>query len=278
MAQVSRLDNVPDAFMRIPDSKPVLVHFYNTKHKVPEGGHLQGVQAFSFNGKEHLALTGSSGSYSYYVTAPVDSEARLVKLLDSPYRHAGGCQLAGDMLYVGVEDNVAKDKAKVIALNIDGEIQGTVAERKGRYKRSTAGATAVIKVNWEIIAVCDWDSKHIDFYLPTYEGYGLQETYTMPDTGVAGAYQSINLVADTAGHIFMIGFCKAGSTNRADLFSVDANYQLTLLSSRYFKTTNGCSFRYGAGLRVINKNTLAIYTCQRALKRKNAVNVFTNRF
>ncbi|HLP19898.1 MAG TPA: hypothetical protein VK174_06335 [Chitinophagales bacterium] len=278
MAQVSRLDNVADAFARLPDSKPALLHFYNTKHKVPAGGHLQGVQGFNRNGKEQLVLTGSSGSYSYYVSAPVDSEATLVKFLDSPYRHAGGCQLDGDMLYVGVEDNVAKDKAKVIALNMDGEIQRTVAERKGLYKRSTAGATAAIKVDWEIIAVCDWDSKHIDFYLPTYDGYALQETYTMPDTSVSGAYQNINLVADTAGHIFMIGFCKAGNTNRADLFSVDANYQLTLLSSRYFKTTNECSFRYGAGLRVINKNTLAIYACQRALKRKNAVNVFTNRF
>lgn len=265
------LTNVPKAFATLHADKPVVKHFTNHHYTTPAGGHLQGIQATGTGG---WLITASSNNYSYYLHVAGDTLQSLHKLYDTPYRHAGGCQLAGGKLFIGVEDNIAKDKAKVVAVAEKGSI-AVIAQRSGRYMRSTAGATGAVYVNGKyIVAVADWDSRNIDFYRADAAGYDSVGTFSA-GTGVTwGSYQSINLLADTAGNLFMIGFCKDGSHNRADLFAVNSEYNLELLSSRTFTCKRGCSFRYGAGLGV-NKNTLMVYTCQRVFKRRNAVNVFS---
>lgn len=265
------LTNVPKAFAALQADKPVVKHFTNHHYTAPAGGHLQGIQATGTSG---WLITASSGSYSYYLQVVADTLQSLHKLFDTPYRHAGGCQLAGGKLYTGIEDNIAKDKAKVVAVGENGSL-AVIAMRNGTCKRSTAGATGAVYINGKYIAaVADWDSRNIDFYRVDAAGYDLVGTFSAGNAVKWGSYQSINLLADTAGNLFMIGFCKDGSHNRADLFAVNAAYQLNLLSSHNFGCTRGCSFRYGAGLG-INKNTLVLYTCQRVLKRHNAVNVFS---
>ncbi len=272
VTQAQVLANVPEAFAALQADKPAAKHFTNHHFTAPAGGHLQGIQATGTGG---WLITASSGSYSYYIHVVGDTLQSLHKLYDTPYRHAGGCQLAGGKLFTGVEDNLAKDKAKVVAVGQNGSI-AVIAQRSGRYKRSTAGATGAVYVNGKyIVAVADWDSRNIDFYRVDAAGYDSVGTFSAGNAVKWGSYQSINLLADTAGNLFMIGFCKYGSHNRADLFEVDAAYKLNLLSSRNFGCTRGGSFRYGAGLG-INKNTLMVYTCQRVLKRHNAVNVFSS--
>jgi hypothetical protein len=70
-----------------------------------------------------------------------------------------------------------------------------------------------------------------------------------------------------------MGLGKEGNSNRADLFLIE-DYQLKLIATRLFKTTDGCSFRYGAGIKSANAERLEIYTCQRRLKKHNRINVF----
>lgn len=265
------LTNVPAAFAAIDADRPVVKHFTNRHYATPTGGHLQGIQA---TGNGYWLITAGSSNYSYYLCVAGDTLQSLHKLYDTPYRHAGGCQFTGDKLFTGVEDNIAKDKAKVVAVGENGSI-AVIAQRSGRYKRSTAGATGAVYVNGKyIVAVADWDSRNIDFYRADAAGYDSVGTFSA-GTGVTwGSYQSVNLLADTAGNLFMVGFCKDGKYNRADLFAVNSAYNLALLSSRTFTCKRRCSFRYGAGLGV-NKNTLVVYTCQRVLKRRNAVNVFS---
>lgn len=265
------LTNVPIAFAAVDANKPAVKYFTNRHYATPAGGHLQGIQATGTGG---WLITASSGGYSYYLRVTADTLQSLNKLYDTPYRHAGGCQLAGGKLFTGVEDNMAKDKAKVVAVETNGSL-AVVAMRSGTYKRSTAGATGAVYVNGKyMVAVADWDSRNIDFYRVDAAGYDSVGTFAAGSAVKWGSYQSINLLADTAGSLFLVGFCKDGTTNRADLFAVDKHYQLSLISSRRFACKGSCSFRYGAGVGV-NKNTLTVYTCQRVLKRRNAVNIFS---
>lgn len=264
------LTNVPAAFAALDADKPAVKYFTNRHYTTPTGGHLQGIQATGAGG---WLITASSSGYSYYLRVSADTLQSLNKLYDTPYRHAGGCQLAGGKLFTGVEDNLVKDKAKVVAIDANGSVAVT-ALRSGSYKRSTAGATGAVYLNKQyVVAVADWDSRNIDFYRVDAAGYDSVGTFSAGNTEKWGSYQSVNLLADTAGNLYLVGFCKEGTTNRADLFTVDKNYQLSMISSRRFACKRGCSFRYGAGVGV-NNNTLTVYTCQRVVKRRNAVNVF----
>ncbi len=288
-AQVNRLTDVEAAFESI-SSVPFVYPFLNREFKSPEGGHLQGVQAWQQNGKEWLLVTASSAHYSYYAQAELKPKAhviRLQRLLNAPYRHAGGCQLFDGKLAVGVEDNFSKDKSQVLFVDI-GDTAFTanaqkIIERSGTYKRSTAGATGFTAFNnGYLIAVADWNARNIDFYfsksiLPVQ--FDSIATYHVPNTERWWAYQNINLLTDSSGKIFLIGFGKKKGKNGADLYQLrfqNGAVKMEAISTRYFKCRKGVSFRYGAGCEVSDKHLL-LYSCQRRLKKKNVVNVFEGR-
>ncbi len=267
-AQVGQLNNVPQAFNAI-GAKPIVRHFKNN-FKVPAGGHLQGIQSYANSqNKNAVILTGSSGTYSYYVIAVPGGEAiALKKISDSPFRHAGGCQVANGKLFVGVEDNQQKDKANIMMDSV------TIARRRGSYKRSTAGAVGATLVNGKyLVAVGDWDTRTIDFYLSHGAEFDSIATFNFGSDGPPCSYQSINLLTDSGNHLFLIGTGRQGNLNRADLYAVE-NYRPLLLATRLFKSKNGCSFRYGAGI-TISTGGLEIYTCRRNLKRHNSINTFS---
>jgi hypothetical protein len=278
-AQVVQLNDVRTAFGSI-NTKPKIYSF-KSKYKAPAGGHLQGIQPYHayekpFSGQ--IVLTGSSNSYSYYLKAHLNGHVdTLAKIAGSPFRHAGGCQVVNPNLVVGVEDNIAKDKSQLTAIRLVDTIETEVLKiRQGQFKRSTAGAVgcASVKSNFFLFAIGDWDTRNIDFYsLDEQTGFDSIATFSFGVAGPPCSYQSINLVTDTNNHIYLIGLGKDGNTNRADLYAVE-NYKLTLVATRLFKTNNGCSFRYGAGINCNTAQSLQIYTCQRRLKKNNKVNVF----
>lgn len=282
----AQLSNIPALFAAIPQQPNTLS--YSNTGKAPAGGHLQGIQVFEAKNGTMAILTGSSAGQSYYLNAPLgDTGAAQItvqhKIFDSPYRHAGGCQLSGDVMAVGVEDNMAKDKAKIVLVNVRDDNAIPVIERKGTYERSTAGAVgyARLKSNRYMMAVGDWDSKHIDFYLSQQNNvanFDLLTTYNADTTATWGSYQSINLLSDTSGKLYLIGFCKHGTTNRADLFRIEwkpEGVKVLPVASRYFASTHGISFRYGAGVHVTANNTLQLVACARNLKRgKNYINLW----
>ncbi len=199
-------------------------------------------------------------------------------LMDSPFRHAGGCQSSGVNLFLGIEDNIQKDHSKIVSLTTASEKgdSGTVhiiVERQGTFKRSTAGAVAAVQTKTgTLIAVADWDARNIDFYKQNWNGKfdSVATVYFFDIKG--GAYQSINLLADTAGNLFLMGFCKQGSTNRADLFSIN-DYKPALLSTRFFHCKKNNGFRYGAGAH-IQDGKLQLLSCPRKLGKRGFINVF----
>jgi|ERR1043165_1912763 hypothetical protein len=246
-----------------------IVHFTNKKYKVPDGGHLQGIQAYNIQGKEHLILTGSSNSFSYYITTEPDSSLELVKIFDAPYRHAGGCQIADGKLFVGVEDNIEKDKSKVVMIDLATKKIEPIIERSGTFKRSTAGAVAAAKFDGHmVVAVADWDSRNIDLYQSSEHGFDSVGTYRMPDS-LNHSYQNINLLR--AGEVLgLFGFYRTGNKNKVDVFEIE-NSHLNYLGSNEYKAPKSYSFRYGAGMIAFDVKDVRIYVCQRKIKKRNSV-------
>ncbi len=281
----AQLADVPLAFEQIQE-KPTLLSYRAQSNKLPKGGHIQGMQLYTADSLRYVVISGSSSQHSYYLISGEGWETQwgysyspeVRKLFDSPYRHAGGCQLSGCYLAVGVEDNYKRDKAQIAVVDLRNGSVKTALQRHGEYERSTAGAVGFTATGdgqyW--LAVGDWDSRHIDFYKsPTADfQFDSLATYVAPVQNWP-AFQSINLVSDTAGNLFLVGFSLNRGKNRADLFSVNLHkgMQLHLISTRYFKCSRGAGFRYGAGVAIID-NKLSIISSARRLKGRNYGNVF----
>ena len=297
------IDNVPKAFFSI-NEYPYTLDF-RSDIKGLNGGHLQGVQMHRTNSDNdvyNIVATASSVSHAYYVCAKVsgiNSTQRLLKsihinstelkastdihIIDSlPYRHAGGCQLSGDVMAVGIEDNMAKDKAKVALINVNDNNSIIVVNRRGTFERSTAGAVAYIRLKTDqyLIAVGDWDTKNIDFYQSkpsNVAAFDSIATYKADTISAWGSYQSINLIQQADGKLYMIGFCLDAKGSRADLFSLtlEGGAKLQVVASRYFKTEKGVSFRYGAGIDITEDKKMVILACQRTLRKgRNYINAW----
>lgn len=272
------LSNVQAAFAKI-DSNGKAIYISKGKHAIPKGGHLQGIQFCEAEGS--IALTASSSTVAYMALVNADKKVTEVDtFLSSPYRHAGGCQVWGNKLAVGVEDNIARNKSQVMLVDYENIHHKAVAiaKREGTYERSTAGATGITQLQngKYLIAVADWDSRNIDFYEGNGEHFDSIGTYHAPNAGYWCAYQNINLLTDTAGNLFMTGLGKQGNNNRADLFSIQFNNtqpQLSLLSTRNFNCKGGASFRYAAGI-FTAMDGIGIITSQRNLHKRTCVNLF----
>ena len=284
----SVLTDVTAAFKAI-SATPQLLHLKNGGFKIPAGGHLQGIQ--SLNNRD-IVITASSDSYSYYMVGQLNQRTgkgkitSVQKIADSPYRHAGGCQVNTDTMVVGIEDNRARDKSQIVMVSFDDSSKQNdshvIAHREGFVKRSTAGAVGFTKDNsgHYLVAVGDWDSRNIDFYLSKSWSILLFDSLTTFSAAIGQkwpSYQSINLLADANGKIYLIGFALDGVNNRADLFEVSLQKEaayLRLISTRNFKCKGGAGFRYGSGICVTRDKKLAIYTCGRNVTGHTPINIF----
>jgi hypothetical protein len=155
------------------DSKPEIISYSNTLEINNSGGHLQGIQSIQNNDGKYFVLSGSSDSYSYFAVVKQGDKNEVIsvnKLMDKPFKHAGGFQIFQNYMAVGIEDNDAKDKSKVCIYDISNPEKPAgkpvaVIERAGEPKRSTAGCVGITKHKDQILlAVGDWDTKNIDFY------------------------------------------------------------------------------------------------------------------
>jgi len=280
--------NVPEAFNAI-GTKPKLLRLKRGLIKIPAGGHLQGIQRLS---DSDLVVTASSASISYYLLARINHSScngsldALQKITDKPFRHAGGCQVSENKLFVGIEDNITKNKSEIIMISLDDSLKqkkaDMIARRAGEPKRATAGAVGATKTGKGryLIAVGDWDSRNIDFYLSRIGKDGLFDsltTFQAPDNQKWVSYQAINLLSDTIGNIYLIGFGLDGLNNQADLFKVELSKDratMKLLSSRNFNCKGGAGFRYGSGIGTAKNGSLVIYCCGRNVGSNLAVNIF----
>ena len=171
--------NVISAFKNIEKS-PKIIKYKNEKETYNRGGHLQGVQLTE--NSDYAIVTGSSDLHAYYAVVKLDEKPEVIsvnKLMEKPFKHAGGFQIFRNLMAVGIEDNSVKDKSKVCIYNIQNpEIPTTepiaVIDRKGEPLRATAGCVGITKYNNKaLVLVGDWDSKHLDFYTCKFNQIGI---------------------------------------------------------------------------------------------------------
>jgi len=280
-----RVDNVPEAFEAL-GSKPEIIHLTNKIDIPNESGHFQGVQVIGKAGKEKLIISGSSLTEAYLLQVDLASRKteKLIPLMKEPYRHAGGIQVSAPYLIVGIEDNFAKTASKVCLYDYrDGNLHSAnpklTINRKGEAKRKTAGATGLLAMGGDYLAVVsNWDSRNWDFYRidPLKEEQKLLKSFTAPDDWAS--YQSINLVADGEA-IYAIGFYSKETVSYADLILVSKLAAiepiLQQVNTKTFNCKDGVDFGAAAGLQVDGEGNLHIWGAQRNGHEQITVNKFS---
>jgi hypothetical protein len=292
--------DIPKAFENVKVER-TKVPFKNPDFTIRnEGGHLQGVQYYTNGTTEYMIVTGSSDSSSYYamidITDTVQKVVRYNVLLNTPLDHAGGCQVIGDFLVVGVEDNLDKNSSKILFYNISNPGVSDLApaitiDRNGEFKTKTAGGVGITFFDTQhLLAVATWDANTIDFYWSNAKPlsdpnckFELIQTYT-PTKGEKDewinklwpSYQGINLFTGADGKIYMMGFFRSKDGNFVDLFEVSFSnetkkFTLKKTVSKQFYVADGNNFRNGGGVRLVGPDELNIYSIPRNIGKKKTV-------
>ncbi|MGI9646422.1 MAG: hypothetical protein ACR2O6_14035 [Ilumatobacteraceae bacterium] len=276
-----------------------------------DGGHLQGVGAVD---ERTLALSASSKAEA--TVAFVEWADRIgfgtgtsighVVVGDRTLHHAGGLQIADDVLAVGVEAGEVRSRVvflDVADANAPSLIDHLAFERPGpgqapENKRWTAGAVGLTRRgHGYLLVVGSWDSAQLDFYESTG---GASDGGELRDPGCSfrhvsawdsdgadrtgwkdgnyGAYQSVNLIMSTTGGVFFV----AGNRNRSgedwiDLFSVDlsdpAAPRVAKEDKRHLTCRDDASFRWAGGL-VVDGEDLHAIAAEKNLHSLTTVNAF----
>lgn len=301
IGQICYNDSIISNFKSI-NKNPSVISFNSSKKINNSGGHLQGVQLMQSNNFKYAVLSGSSDSYSYYSVVKFGEKNEVIsfyKLMDKPFKHAGGFQIFQNYLAIGIEDNSEKDKSKVCIYDIsDPENPSlspiSIIEREGKPMRSTAGCVGITKYKNEVlVAVGDWDTKNIDFYSCKYnevENNSFEKIYSI-DTEKQStegwidsnwhAYQNINLITINNNELYLIGLGgNKKNENIADLFSLTEdntdNFSLIKLASGTFNCTHESSFKAGAGVELGDDGELRIISCGYNIKSTAYLNYFHN--
>lgn len=285
-----RVDNVPIALQRISET-PSQILCHSEGFTIPSGGHLQGIQQAVIAGESFVIFSGSAARESYLALAALEDDmaraTAIRPLLPRPFKHAGGFQTCGDYLAVGIEDDNTKETSRVWILKL-AQLLETAAlkpiveiERQGPYKRTTAGAVGMAKVDGRhLLCVGTWDCDTIDIYLsngqmlesPACE-FAFIETWAAQAADRSNwsdrdfaAYQNINLVVDTSDRVFLIGLAHTGGADVADVFELKLGVSVSTegrLEKRHRCVFHGrkTSFQHGAGLVVTDAKTLSVLSC-----------------
>jgi hypothetical protein len=295
-------DNTIENIFNGIDKTPSVIKYHNSLEINNKGGHLQGVQIINRNNINYAVLSGSSDSYSYYSVVKLGEENSVIsvnRLMDKPFKHAGGFQIFRNYLAVGIEDNSEKDKSKVCIYDIsDPENPSlqpiTVIEREGEVLRSTAGCVGITGYKDNVlIAVGDWDTKHIDFYSCSFDNINNKENsfekiFSIDTEKISRegwidnswlSYQNINLFTDKNDKLYLIGFGQnSKKKNIADLFNIEPvssdSLTLTKIASKAFDCTDRVSFRAGAGVEITDSNEIRIISCDSHIRSTSTLNYF----
>ncbi len=303
-----KMHNVRSSFERQSEDVTV-IEFAMDGWSVPSGGHLQGIQRMDIGSREYLIVSGSSDDAAYFIVVGKTSRGYGIVqrkiICGEPYRHAGGIQVIGDYLAVGVEDNLERNRSRVYFFNVSNPEEPIgkpiiTIQREGAEKLSTAGAVAVAKRARDyLLIVGSWDSDTLDFYRSNSVALGecgsdgksrceftYWQTWSKDDAckenwcdETWGSYQNLNLVSDIHDRLFMIGYyCNADNEDYVDLYSLDfgksPSEMIRKESSKIAKCKQGASFKYGGGGYIKDEDSLVSYACEENCRDKTVINEF----
>lgn len=280
---------------------PSMLSFSNSLPINNQGGHLQGIQFLSHGTSDYYVVSGSSDTYSYYSIIKKGEKSQIIsmnKILDKPFKHAGGFQIHGDLMAIGVEDNEAKKNSKVFIFRLDNPEKPSreplaIIERIGTYKRATAGCVGITVVNGKVLVVVgDWDAENLDFYLIdeeklNAEGATLEFEYSIKAKNMDRtnwvnprweSYQNINFVQDASGGLFLAGMAgNEQEENVLDLFEVKSNdlssFQLQKVWSKSYPKSMKTKFRWGAGIDASGGH-IRIISCGEHIENNSEIGIY----
>lgn len=271
------------------NATPVSVEFQNSLKINNDGGHLQGIQYVPHQQNNYYVLSGSSDTYSYYSVVKTGNKNLLIstnKILEKPYKHAGGFQIYQNLMAIGVEDNEAKTKSKVFIFQLDDPEKPpreplSIIDRTGTAKRATAGCVGIITIGEKVLVVVgDWDTRHLDFYRTDLKqleqgNATLEVEYTintreMDKTGWIDknwlSYQNINLIKDDSDKLYLAGMTSGGKgENVLDLFEIESeelsSFKLRKIYSKNFGENKQTKFRWGSGIYCADDMSIKVFSC-----------------
>lgn len=280
---------------------PTIIKFDNNKKVNNTGGHLQGIQLYQNKKNKYAVLSGSSDSYSYISVVKLGDKSEVIsvnKLMEKPFKHAGGIQIFENYLAVGIEDNEKKDKSKVCIYDISDPENPSIKpiaiiEREGRPLKSTAGCIGITKFkNKAFVAVGDWNTKNIDFYSCSFNDIkkdGFKKIQSINTEKMRKenwidenwhAYQNINLIT-FHNNLYFIGLGQNNNQeNIADLFSLKEdssnNFRFKKLATKTFYCEKESSFKAGAGVVISETAEMKIISCAYNIGNSTFLNCFSN--
>ena len=281
---------------------PAIITVTNNLEVNNNGGHIQGIQLLDFKNEKYAVLTGSSDSYSYYSVIKLNRKNEVIsvnRLMDKPFKHAGGCQIFQNYLAVGIEDNDVKDKSKVCIFDISSPENPpvkpiAVIKRSGEPYRSTAGCVGITKYKDELLlAVGDWDTKHIDFYSCEFNHINRGEFKLISSIEVAAiskedwiddswsSFQNINLFTFNKNELYLVGLGQnVKNENVADLFRLTeykpGKFKLQKVAAKIFNCRKEASFKAAAGVVWTDNNEFNVISSGYHIENKTYLNYFGN--
>lgn len=263
-----------------------------------DGGHLQGIQR---HGESTLFMSGSAETISYMVSADLSGEQTIAidTLMNSPFRHAGGFQVFGHYLAVGIEDNQKRTVSviRIYDLNARNPWADPIytVQRTGAFERVTAGAVGLTAYRQQIwLLVANWDSKNLDVYTcPEGEFYRGTADFKLEisiDTGTEPrsswsdpnwySYQNINLFTDQKDQLYLVGTTKIHNEKQvADLYQLDVSSspaRIHKLSSKRFYPGETVDFKAAAGFVLTEDGGLELLAAPYQLGNETRIEVFSS--
>lgn len=281
---------------------PEPIIFQNNKQINNQGGHLQGIQYINYEQNDYYVLSGSSEDYSYYSVVKTGKDNLVIsinKIMEKPFKHAGGFQIFKNLMAIGVEDNDAKNRSKVFIFNFDNpqkpqEEPLAIIDRIGASNRATAGCVGITILSGKVLVVVgDWDTEHLDFYVIDYDKLGQGgemlkleysiDTRKMDKTGWIDekwlAYQNINFIQDDFHNLYLAGMTSdENDDDILDLYRVEtinlSSFKLLKIYSRKFKQNEFTKFRWGAGMCVMDDQQIILVSCGEHIEENSVLNKF----
>ncbi|MGE5292668.1 MAG: hypothetical protein ACM3ML_36855 [Micromonosporaceae bacterium] len=287
----AKLQNVPQAFNCVQPTGSILT-IDRTGHVFPAGGHFQGVQHVSGD-PDRMLLTSSSNREAYLVACRMQPSAgrngvveRVTTLRASPLNHAGGFQADGQLLAIGVEDDSARNRSEVQFWKYPPGGSPSLIRaivRSGPGDVSTAGAVGFAPhAGGMVLVVGTWDCNTVDVYTSARNpladpaaAFRLWRTWRKADADKQGwcdnnfgNYQAINLLKQSDGEIFMVGFNRSDGDDWMDLYSLNMSAaspttrMLRKVAKKHMICHGSCSFDKAAGLQTISTTRFEVYAAK----------------
>lgn len=254
--------------------------------------HFQGIQRLR-RGK-YIAFTGSGENASHLFVAKLRSthsrvnawkqigttkNDTVVKIyaISPKYWHAGGFQVLGDYLVVGITGEKG-DGSEIVFFDIGNPERPRIIHRLERPDIDSGGAVGIVKLPDErfLLLVGRTDSNVLDFYLSetsSLENPNFIFFETWREEALSGMdsefgnYQNINLIAQKDGNLFFVGLHNNSDIGGhfgkdwADLFSLEldlSNKKVTIkkIGNKHMVCKGVVNFDAGAGIYFDGRNIL----------------------